>query len=336
MHVAQSQYVSLAIGKRLSLPIGSYGVTLFFVISGFLITYLLLTEKAQSGSVKIGNFYMRRILRIWPLYYLFILLAIIVYWLNGRVDSIVNSELWFILFFTPNVLYGLQTGVRVLAHYWSLGVEEQFYLFWPWIVKYSKNLFRWAMIFGILFFIVKTALWFYDSSSVIYRMFNYTRFHCMMVGALGALLYYRGKFLIIDILAKRWIQLISWILFFGIGFNLIYIPGIISHEIFALASMSLIFGQIVPGKSLINLENKICNFVGKISYGVYIYHPLWILLFSLFMNKIGVSPNTAAILIFPVVLSLTLLTAHFSHKYFERPFLKMKDKYSYTVKATNI
>ena len=270
---------------------------------------------------------MRRILRIWPLYYLFILLAIIVYWLNGRLDRIVNNELWYVLLFAPNVLYSLKTGAFLLAHYWSLGVEEQFYLFWPWVVKYSKNLFRWAMIFGILFFIVKIALWFYDSSSVIFRMFHYMRFHCMMVGALGALLYYRGEFSIIDILAKRWIQLISWILFFGLGFKLIYIPGIISHEIFALASMSLIFGQIVPGKSLVNLENKICSFVGKISYGAYIYHPLWVLLLSLLMSKIGLSAKTGAILIFPVVLSLTLLTAHFSHKYFEKPFLKMKSNF---------
>lgn len=330
MHVVQSSWFTAVIGKYTSFPIGSYGVTLFFVLSGFLITYLLLEEKSRSGTVKTGNFYMRRILRIWPLYFLFIILCVIVYWLNGRADLILNDRLWYIVLFAPNVLYALGAGIFILAHYWSLGVEEQFYLFWPWVVKYVKKLFLWALIFGALFFLLKITFRFmYGSSSFIYRIFHNTRFDCMMVGALGAIVYRSGNEKVMNIFAKKWIQLISWLLFIGLGFKLIPIPGVISQQIFALASMSLIFGQIIPGKALINLENKFFNHIGKISYGIYIYHPLWVLLFTLFMKKLGISAQTGVIIIFPIVLTLTLLTAHISYKYFEKPFLSLKKRYTY-------
>ena len=111
-------------------------VTTFFVISGFLITYLLMNEIGKTDDVSIPKFYMRRILRIWPLYYVYMILAIVaVVCLNSPMDE----SVWYYTFFSGNISFALGIGLIPLFHYWSLGVEEQYYLWYPWVVKYNKE-----------------------------------------------------------------------------------------------------------------------------------------------------------------------------------------------------
>ena len=168
-----------------------YGVTLFFVISGFLITFLLIKEMRKTQTVSIGKFYLRRILRIWPIYYLFIIVSLSVFLCFGLSNQILVKELWFYLFFAANIPFITYQGIMILVHYWSIGVEEQFYLFWPLLVRISKSkLLKIALIIFILFFSAKILFWvLYGPSSIIYRFFMVTRFHCMMIGAIAAILY---------------------------------------------------------------------------------------------------------------------------------------------------
>ena len=119
-------------GGTQGLLLAGFGVSIFFALSGFLITYLLLIEKEQAG-IDIKKFYVRRILRIWPLYYVYLLLALI---------TIISLNLYFnrtalllYVFYSANIPFILGITLPFLVHYWSLGVEEQFYLFWPWIIK---------------------------------------------------------------------------------------------------------------------------------------------------------------------------------------------------------
>ncbi|SRR6266568_2743644 len=129
--------------------LGSLGVSLFFVLSGFLITYLLQSENQTSGTISLRDFYTRRVLRIWPLYYLIIILG---FWVMPNFMPALGDEynvrdlseqsgaqLLFDLFFMPNVSIILFDPIRFVPQIWSIGVEEQFYLLWPLLMKYFNN-----------------------------------------------------------------------------------------------------------------------------------------------------------------------------------------------------
>lgn len=121
-HVFQYTFGNWGI-KGCALPVVADGVTLFFVISGFLITYLLLNEQKESNRVSIPKFYIRRILRIWPIYYLYLVIAL-------TVTSTWNDPcIWYYIFFGANIPFVLSIGIWPIVHYWSIGVEEQFYMF---------------------------------------------------------------------------------------------------------------------------------------------------------------------------------------------------------------
>jgi len=124
---------------------GHSAVNLFFVLSGFLITYLLLRESIEHGDVAVGKFYVRRILRIWPLYYLVIIIGLVVFPLifgpnytfsvfyaeYPSMPVTIATKLALVFFLLPNL-----AGITApMVHIWSIGVEEQFYLVWPWIVR---------------------------------------------------------------------------------------------------------------------------------------------------------------------------------------------------------
>ncbi len=112
---------------------------MFFALSGFLITYLLLLEK-QKQSIDVRNFYIRRVLRIHPLYYTYLAITLVVILAFGMKYS--TTALLFYIFLAANIPFITNTTLPFLAGYWSLAVEEQFYLFYPWIVKWIDKLPR--------------------------------------------------------------------------------------------------------------------------------------------------------------------------------------------------
>ena len=129
-----------------ALPLGMVGVTLFFVLSGFLITQILLREReaGDSGDEKkraLGRFYIRRTLRIFPVYYLFLLLL----YLSG-VPEFREDALWYV-FYSVNILaYDHQSWVGPATHLWTLAVEEQFYLVWPLLILFTPRQHLWKVI----------------------------------------------------------------------------------------------------------------------------------------------------------------------------------------------
>src|SRR5206468_6085258 len=110
------------------LQMAGFGVSIFFSLSGFLITYLLILENGLHG-INIRNFYLRRIFRIWPLYYLYFAICLILL-LVLHINAEPQTLLYYI-FFAADVPFILNSTLILLGHYWSIGVEEQFYLFWP-------------------------------------------------------------------------------------------------------------------------------------------------------------------------------------------------------------
>lgn len=133
------------------LPSGRMAVILFFVISGFLITYLLVKEQTNNESISFKKFYLRRILRIWPLYYTILLLSFLLF----RVEySGTTLALCFSIF--PNIAHTLGVGWPSSPQIWSIGVEEQFYLFWPLlltVIPEKKNSISIDFVFYRILFV---------------------------------------------------------------------------------------------------------------------------------------------------------------------------------------
>jgi len=122
--------------------LGPSMVSLFFVLSGFLITALLLAERRATGAIDVGAFYVRRILRIWPLYFVVVLFALGVLprlapTPPGYADPahVAPQVIAFLLVLLPNLAFPLFPEIAGAGPTWSIGVEEQFYAVWPWIVR---------------------------------------------------------------------------------------------------------------------------------------------------------------------------------------------------------
>ncbi len=318
--------------------VGKLGVVLFFVLSGFLITYLLLAEEKANNGIEIKNFYIRRILRIWPLYFLILFSGLfIIPELNFIITpffnhDIVNEDSFKIIllfiFMLPNLAYAIFGLIPYVSHTWSIGTEEQFYLIWPVLLKFTKNKVR-IIVFVIFFYLTFKFLLYTDFLNLIpfknlilefWLSFN---IDCMAIGALFSyLLFSKSKllgFLLNNFLFYCVLIMVCFLIFSGVNFLFFH------YEVYAI-----LFGIIVLNLSSNNslsriLENNLFNFLGKISFGIYMYHPFAIILtinFFIYFNYL----NNIALLFLSLV--ITLVLAGISFFYFEKFFLLKKNKYS--------
>ncbi|WP_140937940.1 acyltransferase family protein [Sphingobacterium lumbrici] len=316
--------------------LAGFGVTIFFTLSGFLITYLLLKELEKTGTVKVKKFYVRRLLRIWPLYYfyLFLILAIVGF-------SALGNTFFMYLAILPNIANGFITyealpwaiptasAMFLIGHYWSLGVEEQFYSFWPWVFKKIKNIFLFLVAFPVLFFLIKVGAKYAQLSEPIQFILHYSRFGCLAIGGLGAYIFINKKDLIKPLM-KPIIQVLPWLLLGLIAFNKFHVFSIIDHEIVSIFIVVLIINQISDYRPIISLENRLSDYLGRISFGIYVYNPLSIFILYSCAQKYILLPDTilSYIIVYISVILLNVFLAHISYFYFESRFLKFKDKFA--------
>lgn len=312
-------------GKPSGISLSGYGVSIFFVLSGFLITYLLQAEKLVQ-PIDIKKFYLRRILRIWPLYYLYLAIVIIVLLVTGF--KIQNNLLMLYVFYSSNVPLILGVGLPLLGHYWSLGVEEQFYLFWPWFNQKVNKFIEPTIIACIaVIMTAKILLHFLYPGSIIETAIHISRFHCMMMGALGALLYKRNHRLFLKIADNKISQAICWMVIVLLAVNRFHLASIIDNEIVAVVGLVLIIGQINTKNRIVNLEKNVFDYLGKISYGIYVIHPLIIFFLSKLLADTTMHTTLKYGIVYSTVLAATIITAHFSYYYFERYFMNLKKKF---------
>ncbi len=311
-------------GKPRGLLLAGYGVSIFFVLSGFLITYLLQLEK-EYQTIDIKKFYVRRILRIWPLYYFYLSISVIVILIFGL--DLSYKSLFLYVFYAANFHFLVGTTLPILVHYWSLCVEEQFYLFWPWINKKTNSLIIPIMCLIFILFGVKIWLHLFFPNSVMETIINATRFHCMMIGALGAVLYKKENKLFLKIADNKTIQFTCWIIVFMVAINKYHIASFVDNEIISVVALFLIIGQIRVKNRVLNLETPILNFLGKISYGVYVVHPLLIFLFSKILNHLTIYTPIKYIAVYLIITSSTIIMSYLSYTYFESYFLRFKKKF---------
>lgn len=329
-HIVQGlEYFGLP--RMHGLDMAGYGVTLFFTLSGFLITYLLLLEKEKYGDINIRQFYLRRILRIWPLYYLYLILAVIA--LLVYEPQSLNGNIIFYIVLLANVPFIMGTQLPIVGHFWSLGVEEQFYLFWPWVVKRIKSIRIWLIVFISVLSVFKLGAWYYYSRTgnvIPLNTVHITRFHCMALGALAAFLHYERHQLFIRISFHTVTQVITWICVGICAVNEFYVADLINDELIALISVVLILNVSLNPRSLIKMNNSYLDYIGKISFGIYVYHPLVIYLSAQWLKEYItlMDKNYQYALIYFLVMFATIGIAHVSYHYFEKPFLRLKEKYA--------
>jgi peptidoglycan/LPS O-acetylase OafA/YrhL len=313
--------------------LGEQGVTMFFVLSGFIITYLLSMEQNKKGTINQKHFYIRRVLRIWPLYYLYLFLAFMVFYftISKSPDFTILSLYLFLL---ANVPYILEKTFFYCGQLWSIAVEEQFYLFWPFLFRKKLNLEKILILLIIVFVALRFFLWIFFPFKFLTILFTVNRFDCMMFGGLIAI-YYSQKRSIINLITSLPVQLFAWLVIAVHFLNFEIVNSIISMELVTLATAFIICGQISGRNKIINLENSVLNFLGKYSYGIYIYHPIVIYLGS--KNNLFItidSDITRTLCIVLLTTFSTILIAYVSYELIEKRFIKLKDKFS-VVHSTN-
>lgn len=319
---------------------GGDAVEFFFTLSGFLITYLLINEISKTGTVSIKDFYLRRVFRIWPLYFLivaigFVLLGVIyptIYHKPYFEFSIAEGLLLFI-FFLPN--YAAKNyPVGLLNPLWSIGVEEQFYLFWAPLVK----LFRKRLMPMIIGFLVVANLIYILIASMIFPIpknilaFLLTqKFYAMATGALfGGILFYYYQAYNRSVFAKKPFQLlilgvICWHYLAGFPFSNSLVFKIIVPFLYGM----LILNVSVISNKLVNLEKPRLTYLGIISYGIYMYHMVVDYLLRMVFPKLvgfGISKAILVPLYYVLITGITILIAGFSYRYFESFFLGLKKR----------
>jgi len=328
---------------RISETLGSCGVTLFFVLSGYLITQILLKGK-QAYGLGIGKnsqgvfsvlkvFYIRRLLRIFPIYYLTLIVLVLLNFETAR------EYIGYHIFYLSNFLYSFKIGFDHLSHFWSLAVEEQFYLVWPFIIlllppKFMNVLFFAFLIAGSVFFKFIMAIK-YSFNSYAIDLLMPSCIESFAAGALTVLL--KGKIknhkLLIFLLGSSFLLffLNQYLVLSSQSFIFAPVCKILSRTIFSLFSGLLLIcvtDRVFSGIVLKGLNNKYLVFLGKMSYGVYIYHmfvpAILIYLQSTFRFSLA---GTGFYLLSGFILSF--LIAYVSYKIIELPINNLKRKFAY-------
>jgi peptidoglycan/LPS O-acetylase OafA/YrhL len=327
---------------------GALGVTLFFVLSGFLITYLLLTELQTTSTVRIRNFYMRRILRIWPLYYFIVLLAWVLVprlrifdfpMFRSPFGPEYLSRISFFLLLCPQLALPRLVTPTLAGPLWSVGVEEQFYAFWPWLVRAFKGRILLPCLAVIALCVLAGLEVKYaqrrwkdpavaDTLTYLRNVIYWSRFSCMAIGGIGAWLCinYRDR---IQFFFRRDVQALL-LAVLGIGLVKGIAPRGFDHEAYSVVFALLIMNIALNPRSLLRLENRVCSFMGEISYGLYVYHWFVVVLVMNALQGMGGIENgfLRNVFVYAGVFGGTIAVATLSYRFLERPFLKMKDSFA--------
>ncbi len=312
---------------------GLFAVTVFFALSGFLITHLLLREKESTGKIGIKNFYIRRTLRIWPLYFFFFGCALL---FNYLVDEPYDKSLiLYTLLFAGHIPNCLNHFIGNAGHLWSLGVEEQFYLIWPWLIRFSKRPIVALSVFLILFFVVKgIARFAFGGEHPVYYFFYITRFDCMAIGGIAAWLHLRGiPAQLRAILFSLPVQISCWLCLLAVIPDKFHVFSFLDHFLIAVVTSILILNLIANPRPLFRLENRLLRYLGGISFGLYMWHSLIIASNVLLLPHIPFPVWGKITFLTLSVVGETILVAHLSKKFLEQPFLRFKDRFAVSTLA---
>lgn len=260
----------------LSAKLGQTGVTLFFVLSGFLITRILLHSETNKSYFK--NFYIRRSLRIFPLYYLILAIDNFLSPLIFQQPVQPWSERFYYYAYLQNFAITFDWTNNGPGHFWSLAVEEHFYLVWPFIIyffrhKITTNL---VIIVTTMTCIIRYIML---KEGIEIELVTFTRIDSLMIGGLLAF-WERDNYLVKQNREKFFAAALTssliailLLVFYNNEGNLVY--QTFKHSLWSVAFFSIIaLLIIIKNQNFINiiLTSKFFTYTGKISYGLYVYH----------------------------------------------------------------
>jgi peptidoglycan/LPS O-acetylase OafA/YrhL len=327
---------SVLLGIVLSVEsMGRFGLSLFFLLSSFLITGLLVAEQETTGTVHLSSFYLRRILRIWPLYFSFLFAT----YLLGHIwapASFSDSGLLAYCLLSGN--WYMVAGKIVplsLAILWSISVEEQFYLVWPSIVRQMTKARMRRFCMGLIAVSLISTYLLAKSGETSLEVW------CNTVSEMG--LFALGALMALGTGLKEHPKsgirascgvlcgLFCWATAHYIGFLPSSPPPLVWPAVYALAAAgcaSFLWAFLHMPRLLIRPE---LVYLGRISYGLYIFHALYLELGEHLLRDSG--PHLRYLWL-PIVLGVTIATAALSYEFLEKPFLRLKHRFEFVHSRT--
>ena len=307
---------------------GNQGVTLFFVISGFLITTLILRERDRTGGISLKDFYFRRTLRIFPLYYAVLALYVVVVFVmerNLEPGKMFFHNLPYYLTYTSNWFVSIE-GERVIFYFaWSLATEEQFYLVWPWVEKFFRRSWMFVLIAAL---VLDNAIHFGWLAHLLPPLAATILSSVATPILLGVLLAH----LLHDPKGFRWIG--TWAgkpwMSIAAGFLAIGVLSIPTTNHWSKLFIDIGFFWLVAS-FVVNEKHflaPLCRFrpvvwIGRISYGMYLFHMLCIS----FARRLPGLGEQSPVLHFLVGTVLVTIVASLSFLLFESYFLRLKERF---------
>jgi peptidoglycan/LPS O-acetylase OafA/YrhL len=319
---------------------GGYGVDLFFVLSAFLITQLLMREQATTGTLDVRRFYIRRILRIWPLYFAYLIFIAVI---GIRIAQFNVAAKWLILFALlsgniANALWGW-TPTFIASHLWSIAVEEQFYLLWPLVVRgrRPRSLVAAAFVMIAISVIARTICWLASAPGSFVWTNTLTRLDPLAGGILLGLSTMGKPF------RPRALARIS-LLIFGVATMLVvsafcdpyWSPNsartlFFGYPAVTLGCVSILAAFLGRKLNATSLMTRAGVYLGKISYGLYIWHMVALELAVKALARpipfAGDWVESSAFVAF-CALGLTIAISAASYRLLETPFLRLKSRFA--------
>jgi peptidoglycan/LPS O-acetylase OafA/YrhL len=332
-----------------------FGVDFFFVLSGFLIAYMLIEEIEKTGTIQVKRFYIRRSLRLWPLYLTVGVIGILsanffINWFNigyaqgTTSDLLVNLFCLFTFSLNFETLFGWMNGggSLMLGHFWSLGVEEQFYLAFAPLLRWAKDKMVWLFLGLIAVGFLSSYFWVeiandllklnLDATKLNDSFYNFTinRFFYFGLGGLFAWLtqtqrrtpqYPLPKWanivLQLSFVVPALFFMFRWVFFEGADW---FINGLLAVGFVSVA---------INEHSVLRLEQGWLKYLGKISFGIYIFHLFAIRLSEKILLSLKFDVfSTQYLILYPLIATvLAVGFAVISYEFFEKHFLKLKNKF---------
>ncbi len=303
------------------------GVDIFFLLSGFLITYILLEEKKRFNKIHIGFFMIRRTFRIWPLYFFLVALSpFLVNWVDSQPPNYIAN-----IFFVGNFeIISSETWTYPFSHFWSICIEEHFYLIWPFIIAFIPK----RKLLGVFTIIIALSIGFrlYAFGHIgWFGLFAHTlsRIDVLVIGAIGAYFYSEKPFtfqlskivrytlLIILISSLTLEPVVEWNTSFLAGFKKFFYIGIIAILLLDFNFNPSFKHRLKPG--------SIIHYFGKISYGIYMYSNILILI--VIKKVMWIYEIDNIYIFFGLNIGLSILLPIISYELFEKHFLKLNKKF---------
>lgn len=316
---------------------GGWGVDLFFVISGYLITWLLLKEKDSNGSVNLRNFYLRRILRIMPAFYVFLtgyyILCLIIFtdFKPVLIDTMIIASVY-----ATNIMTGWFNHPVLLDHTWSLALEEQFYLLFPAVVAFTTK--RTATVLVSMSVLIvplwRTILMITIGMSGSLHRYTYspdTRIDTILWGCLLALLLHQNVFKehLIKFAEKGFLLLLGSIFLIStyiISKESAYYLNTVGYTFRAIGFTSILLYCLTKQKGVVTLLSaKPMRAIGRLSYSLYLWHPAMLGVSGRIANHVDEPSKKVVYAI--VYIIMTFFCSVFSYYVIEKPFLNLKKRY---------